>query len=193
MQHGRADFQRIQDPEHKIPEDEPVFLLRAQDPCAGAAVRFWANLHRSLGGDPAQSEGALQQAYRMDAWPIKKQFADLPEGMQSPMLPGMPQPIMPPRPASPAPEPEEEGPATKEQVRHYLRLCNNQQLETFRDLLECGVESSRYCEYQFFNAVQPLFTELRGTELHPATRKFVLDVVRERLARGERRPEPIRG
>lgn len=31
MRHFRADYNRIQDPENKIGEDEPVFLIRAQD------------------------------------------------------------------------------------------------------------------------------------------------------------------
>lgn len=31
MKHARADYDRIQDPAGKIGEDEPVFLLRAQD------------------------------------------------------------------------------------------------------------------------------------------------------------------
>lgn len=30
MIHARPDYNRIQDPENKIPEDEPVFLLRAK-------------------------------------------------------------------------------------------------------------------------------------------------------------------
>ena len=31
MIHARDDYNRIQDPAGKIPADEPVFLLRAQD------------------------------------------------------------------------------------------------------------------------------------------------------------------
>ena len=31
MIHARLDYQRIQDPSNKIKDDEPVFLLRAQD------------------------------------------------------------------------------------------------------------------------------------------------------------------
>jgi hypothetical protein len=31
MKHARADYDRIQDPAHLIPADEPVFLLRGQD------------------------------------------------------------------------------------------------------------------------------------------------------------------
>lgn len=31
MKHAREDYNRIQDPEGKIPEDEPVMLFRAKD------------------------------------------------------------------------------------------------------------------------------------------------------------------
>lgn len=31
MRHAREDYNRIQDPAGKIHEDEPVFLMRAQD------------------------------------------------------------------------------------------------------------------------------------------------------------------
>ena len=31
MKHAREDYNRIQDPDNLIPEDEAVFLLRAQD------------------------------------------------------------------------------------------------------------------------------------------------------------------
>ena len=51
MFHARKDYNRIQDPENKIPEDEPVFLLRAQDIVAAEVVRYWAYLHTARGGD----------------------------------------------------------------------------------------------------------------------------------------------
>jgi len=31
MKHAREDYNRFQDPENKIPKDEPVMLFRAQD------------------------------------------------------------------------------------------------------------------------------------------------------------------
>lgn len=50
MKHARSDYNRIQDSlavEHGgIPEDEPVFLLRAQDRLAARVVRIWAMLQR---------------------------------------------------------------------------------------------------------------------------------------------------
>jgi hypothetical protein len=42
MKHARNDYNRIQDPENKIPENEPVFLLRGQDIFAPAVLLFYA-------------------------------------------------------------------------------------------------------------------------------------------------------
>ena len=44
MIHAREDYNRIQDPAGLIPEDEPVFLLRAQDQLACMAVAYYAEL-----------------------------------------------------------------------------------------------------------------------------------------------------
>lgn len=49
MKHAREDYARIQDPEGKIPADEPVFLLRGQDRLAHQAVSFYAMLAREAG------------------------------------------------------------------------------------------------------------------------------------------------
>lgn len=76
MLHARKDYNRIQDPENKIPEDEPVFLLRAQDQVAADVVRIWAVLHRSKGGDEAIATMAENWALLMDEWP-KHKPADL--------------------------------------------------------------------------------------------------------------------
>lgn len=72
MKHSRADYDRIQDPEGKIPADEPVFLLRAQDQNAAFAVRAWATAVEEDGGDPAIVQAARDHADRMDSWPKKK-------------------------------------------------------------------------------------------------------------------------
>lgn len=72
MRHARADYMRIQDPENKIPEDEPVFLIRGQDKISGQAVRAWADLNDNAGGDPELSKRAREQAELMDKWPNKK-------------------------------------------------------------------------------------------------------------------------
>jgi len=76
MIHARADYNRIQDPANKIPQDEPVFLLRGQDKVAAAAVRVWAALNDEAGGDPEASRLAREHADKMDVWPTKK-TADL--------------------------------------------------------------------------------------------------------------------
>lgn len=52
--------------------DEPTFILRGKDPCAAGAVRAWAALAAIAGVPPATLEGALRQADRMAAWPVKK-------------------------------------------------------------------------------------------------------------------------
>ena len=68
MKHSRPDYNRIQDPAGLIPVDEPVFLLRAQDPSAAVAVRRWAEENLRNGGDPEASRLATMQAERMEKW-----------------------------------------------------------------------------------------------------------------------------
>ena len=68
MKHARNDYNRIQDPTGKIPEDEPVFLLRAQDKSAPATLRFWAEEHHRNGGDTAMSQLIEDFADEVEAW-----------------------------------------------------------------------------------------------------------------------------
>lgn len=60
MRHAREDYNRFQDPAQKdasllwvgctpIAEDEPVFLIRAQDISAPDVVAFWAMLNHARG------------------------------------------------------------------------------------------------------------------------------------------------
>lgn len=49
MKHAHEKNDRIQDPEGKIGEDEPVFLLRANDIFMPKTLRFWANQVASFG------------------------------------------------------------------------------------------------------------------------------------------------
>lgn len=44
MIHAREDYNRIQDPDGKIGEDEPVFLLRAKDKYFVRTVQYYASL-----------------------------------------------------------------------------------------------------------------------------------------------------
>ena len=77
MKHARESYSQIQDPSGKIPDDEPVFLLRAQDPVAADLVRQWANETEDIGGADLIVALARGQAELMEAWPIKKAVADL--------------------------------------------------------------------------------------------------------------------
>ena len=76
MKHARSDYNRIQDPANKIPADEPVFLIRAQDKVGSATVRMWAELNDLMGGDPAMSNSARVHAAHMENW-TKKKLADM--------------------------------------------------------------------------------------------------------------------
>lgn len=77
MKHSRPDYDRIQDPAGLIPDDEPVFILRAQDRVAPATVRFWARRAAEMFADPAMVQNARDQADAMEAW-AKKKLPDLP-------------------------------------------------------------------------------------------------------------------
>ena len=69
MKHARLDYQRIQDPAGLIPEDEPVFLLRAQDATAPATIREWVRLQR-MRNDCAEiaCELATRHVAAMEIW-----------------------------------------------------------------------------------------------------------------------------
>jgi len=68
MKHARADYDRIQDPSGKIPDDEPVLLLRGQDISSPETLEFWARLNRLNGGDETLSRLAEQHANEMREW-----------------------------------------------------------------------------------------------------------------------------
>lgn len=72
MKHARNDYNgRIVDLQNKIPEDEPVFLLRAQDKLAPELLLQWAMKLRLLGGDPNMARLAEDHAQRMIDWQAK--------------------------------------------------------------------------------------------------------------------------
>jgi len=48
MKHARDDYNRIQDPAHLIPADEPVFLLRGQDRLAEPIIKAYITLTEAL-------------------------------------------------------------------------------------------------------------------------------------------------
>ena len=68
MKHAREDYNRIQDPANAIPEDEPVFLLRGQDPLAPKCLLLWATELRLAGGDPEMARMVENQAQEMLEW-----------------------------------------------------------------------------------------------------------------------------
>jgi hypothetical protein len=87
MLHARSDYQdRIVDTatENAIPDDEPVFLLRAQDRTAADCLRYWIKLNKALitadkkaGKEitPGRRKAlvlAEAHAYKMDEWDVKK-------------------------------------------------------------------------------------------------------------------------
>jgi len=73
MKHQNEKYnERIQDAANLIPEDEPVFLIRAQDKVSGDTLRAWAQLNDDAGGSPEISTAVCEHAEKMDAWPNKK-------------------------------------------------------------------------------------------------------------------------
>lgn len=68
MRHARPDYAGIIDTTGKIPEDEPVFLLRATDRLAPTLVHIWAMNAKMIGADPEIVAAALKQSEEMAAW-----------------------------------------------------------------------------------------------------------------------------
>ena len=68
MIHAREDYNRIQDPEKKIPDDEPVFLLRGQDRLAPQLVDDWATSLEKITGKNELTLAARGQANAMRRW-----------------------------------------------------------------------------------------------------------------------------
>ncbi len=80
MIHARHDYNRIQDPAGKIKEDEPVFLLRAQDAISSEIVRQYGELLLEEGGDAAIAAMCFTHAQLMDKWRLQNggKLPDLP-------------------------------------------------------------------------------------------------------------------
>lgn len=72
MKHARSDYDRIQDPEGLIPENEPVFLLRGKDILSPAFVDMYAEMYAAQypGDDDAKEVAARlkKHAQKMRAW-----------------------------------------------------------------------------------------------------------------------------
>ena len=68
MLHARKDYDHIQDSHNKIPEDEPVFLLRGQDKLAPRLLLKWASELRLSGGSPEMARAVEEHAQKMIEW-----------------------------------------------------------------------------------------------------------------------------
>lgn len=71
MLHARESYNRIQDPEGKIAEDEPVFLLRAKDILAPRTLLHWADRLEVEGGQIEMIQLARDHARLMLEWQEK--------------------------------------------------------------------------------------------------------------------------
>jgi hypothetical protein len=56
----------------KAADDEPIFVLRAQDMLAPGLVRQWANQAKFKGCPPEKVLEAYELADRMERWPTRK-------------------------------------------------------------------------------------------------------------------------
>ena len=81
MLHARKDYNKIQDPENKIPANEPVFLLRGQDKFAPELLLRWAAKLRLDGGQPEIAEIVENHAQKMIEWQKNKKvkLPDIPD------------------------------------------------------------------------------------------------------------------
>ena len=87
MKHSRDDYQNsIVDLTGKIPDDEPCFLIRAQDKAGAGAVRSWAQLAEQCGASSEVVRAAMAHADEMEAWPVKK-VPDVPTAAELEELP----------------------------------------------------------------------------------------------------------
>ena len=77
MKHAREDYDRFQDPLGKIPDDEPVFLLRGQDKLAWHVVKIYAYCAELAGCSSELVQRCREHSERMKQWP-KKKTPDLP-------------------------------------------------------------------------------------------------------------------
>lgn len=55
-----------------IPQDEPVFVLRAQDKLAGMTLEGYADCLEEYGASEEAVKHVREHAAEMEAWPVKK-------------------------------------------------------------------------------------------------------------------------
>lgn len=80
MLHARSDYNRIQDPSGKIPEDEPVFIVRGQDKCAPATCRAWAKEAERIGAAPEFVKLVRDWAKVIEAYQVRTGKCKVPDG-----------------------------------------------------------------------------------------------------------------
>lgn len=81
MRHARSDYDSVQDMSGRIPDDEPVFLLRATDSLAPSVIFHWCRLAEANKCDPEMIEAARAQALRMAGYkPGETNLPDMPKG-----------------------------------------------------------------------------------------------------------------
>lgn len=71
MIHARKDYMRIQDPENKIADDEPVFLIRAKDVCMIYALESWIARARFVGVDDKMINAVIAHIDLVKKWQKK--------------------------------------------------------------------------------------------------------------------------
>jgi hypothetical protein len=80
MKHARGDYDRIQDPDGLIPDDEPVFLVRGQDVAGPETLRAWCRIAAAAGAEMDILNLVEDHANRMEAWQrdVAQKVPDLP-------------------------------------------------------------------------------------------------------------------
>lgn len=68
MKHAREDYNRIQDPEGKIPENEPVFLIRGQDLAAIPTLRYYMMAAVKVGAKQDVVDTVFDHIKLMEEW-----------------------------------------------------------------------------------------------------------------------------
>lgn len=68
MRHARPDYERFQDPEGKIPENEPVFIIRGQDLAAIPTLRYYMMAAVKVGAKQDLIEHVFQHIRLMEDW-----------------------------------------------------------------------------------------------------------------------------
>lgn len=80
MKHARKDYDGIQDPSKKIPDHEPVFLIRGQDMLAIPMLRHYIRIAKQAEVNPDVIESVQKHIKRMEIWQedVKVKKPDLP-------------------------------------------------------------------------------------------------------------------